>query len=184
MYDDTTDRSAFWFALAVKPRFDRAVVRTLESQGYETFLPQYRRRPHHGMPSQDPELALFPGYVLCRFEARSRSSVLLTPGVTRILGDGQTLAPLANDEVASLQTAIRAGLSLEPFPFVRTGERLRIERGALAGIEGIVMRSRAKLRLVLSITALQKSALLEVACDEFALADLPVAKPFDLAKGA
>jgi transcriptional antiterminator NusG len=184
MYDDTTGESASWFALTVRPRFDRAVVQTLESQGFETFLPQYRRRPHHGMPSQDPEVPLFPGYVLCRFDVRRPSRVLETPGVIRILGDGAEPAAVSSREVASLQTAIRVGLPLEPFPFVQTGARMRIERGALAGVEGIVLSSRAKLRLVLSITLLQKSALLEIARDELARPDLHAAAPCDMAKGA
>jgi transcription antitermination factor NusG len=184
MYDVPTGESASWYALTVRPRFDRAVAQALESQGYETFLPQYRRRPHHGMPSQDPEMPLFPGYVLCRFDIRRASPVVDTPGVIRILGEGAEPAALPGHEVASLQTAIRAGLPLEPFPFVQRGARMRIERGALAGVEGIVVSSRAKVRLVLSITLLQKSALLEIARDELLLPDLHAAAPFDLAKGA
>ena len=58
--------------------------------------------------------------------------------------------------------------------------RPRFERAVVRN----VTRSRAKLRLVLSIAALEKSALLDVAREAFALPDLPTAKAFDLAKGA
>jgi hypothetical protein len=39
---------------------------------------------------------------------------------------------------------------------------VRIHRGVLAGVEGIVMGSKQCLRLVLSVTLLQRSVLLEI----------------------
>ena len=166
MPDDTTTRLTQWFALAVKPRFDLAVARTLELKGYETFLPLYRKRRRDRTGSHDSELPLFPGFVCCRFDVHERVPILTTPGVVQILGAGMTPSALDEAEVSSLQTAIRAQLPIEPFPFLQGGQRVRIEGGAFAGIEGIVMGFKEKLRLVLSITLLQKSVLLEIGRDQ------------------
>jgi transcription antitermination factor NusG len=165
MPDDKTPRLPQWFALAVKPRFDLAVARTLELKGYETFLPLYRKRYRDRARSHDAELPLFPGYVCCRFDVHEPVPILTTPGVVQILGAGMTPAALDEAEVSSLQTAIRAQLPIEPFPFLQSGQRVRIEGGAFEGIEGIVMGIGEKLRLVLSITVLQKSVLLEIGRD-------------------
>jgi transcription antitermination factor NusG len=165
MHDSDTSRSLHWFALAVKPRFEEAVARTLGQKGYESFLPLYRNEHQNGKRSQEHELPLFPGYVCCRFDLRYRPAILATPGVVQIVGDGNVPIALADNEIASLQASFRAQLPLRPFPFVQAGQRVRIEDGELAGVEGIAISFHQTLRLVLSITVLQKSALLEIGRD-------------------
>jgi transcription antitermination factor NusG len=151
-----------WFALGVKPRFDKAVARMLESKGFETLLPLYKKRHRYAARCKVAELPLFPGYVFCRFNVLTRLPILTTPGVTQILGTGNTPIPLSENEIVSLQTAIKSDLPLQPFPFLQVGQRVRIEEGALAGVVGIVIRCKQSLRLVLSITLLQRSVLLEI----------------------
>ncbi len=158
--------STKWFALAVKPRHDKAVARTLETKGFQTFLPLYKKRHTYAARCKESELPLFPGYVFCRFDALARLTILTTPGVTQILGVGNTPIPLCETELFSLQTAIQAQLPIQPFPFLQAGQRVRIDRGVLAGIEGIVMNFKQCLRLVLSITLLARSVLLEIDRDQ------------------
>jgi transcription antitermination factor NusG len=155
-----------WLAVAVKPRFDKAVARILESKGFQTFLPLYKKQRLHGSRRKESLLPLFPGYVFCRFHALTRLPVLTTPGVTQILSAGNTPLPVTETEIASLQTAIQARVPLQPFPFLKTGQKVRINKGALAGIEGIVMSSQQYVRLVISITLLQRSVLLEIDRDQ------------------
>jgi transcription antitermination factor NusG len=155
-----------WFALAVKPRFDKAVARALDAKGFETFLPLYRRRHNYGARSKDFELPLFPGYVFCRFNALTRLPIVTTPGVTHILGAGNRPAPLSETEIASLQIAIKAQLPLQPFPFLQIGQRVRIEEGVLAGVVGIIVSVKRSVNLVLSVTLLQRSVLLEISRDQ------------------
>jgi transcription termination/antitermination protein NusG len=151
-----------WFALAVRPRVEEAVSKTLRAKGYDTFLPTYRKQYLSGARSWDSVLPLFPGYVCCRFDIQNRLPVLTTPGVIQVLGSGSAPVALSDVEVSSLQAAVRANCPVQPFPYVRTGKRVRIEKGLLAGTEGIVLSFKPALRLILSITLLQKSALLEV----------------------
>src|SRR5260370_22941564 len=85
-----------WFALAVKPRFDKAVARALEAKGYETLLPLYEKP---GARSKVSELPLFPGYVCCRFYAQTRLPILTTPGLIQVLRTANTPGPLSDVEV-------------------------------------------------------------------------------------
>lgn len=151
-----------WFALAVKPRFDKAVARALQSKGFETLVPLYKKQHGYAARSKESELPLFPGYVFCRFNVLTRLPILTTPGVTQILGTGNRPMPLSETEIVSLQTAIKAQVPLQPFPFLQVGQRVRIEEGVLAGVVGIVIRFKQALRLVLSVTLLQRSVSLEI----------------------
>lgn len=155
-----------WFALAVKPRCDKVVARTLEAKGFETFLPLYRKQHMYAARYREFELPLFPGYVFCRFSVLTRLPILMTPGVNQILGSGNRPIPLLETELVSLQTAIRSGLPLQPVPFLEIGRRVRIGEGMLAGVVGIVTSFKQSLRLVLSVTLLQRSVLLEIDRDQ------------------
>lgn len=151
-----------WFALVVKSRFDKAVAHALEVKGYETLMPVYKKYHHYGRHSRHCDLPLFPGYVCCRFDFQTRMPVLATPGVIRVAGGGGVATPVSETEIHSLQAAMRAQLPVQPFPFLNVGQRVRINSGALAGVEGIILGSKPQLRLVLSITLLQRSVLLEI----------------------
>lgn len=153
---------AEWYALVVKPRFEKAAGRNLEAKGFETLVPTYRKYHSYGARSKVSDLPLFPGYVCCRFDIRRSLPILSTPGVIRVIGTRSVPAPLSEEEIHALQTAIRAKIPVQPFPFMNAGQKVRITTGALAGIEGIVLRPRPKLGIVLSITLLQRSVLLEI----------------------
>jgi transcription antitermination factor NusG len=186
--------SAQWFALAVKPRFEKAVAQALAMKGYDAFLPLYRKHYQYGTRSKDSVLPLFPGYVCCRFDLQTRLPILTTPGVLQVLGAGSMPIPLSDVEVNSLQTAMKAQFPVEPYPFVDTGQRVRIKSGALAGVEGIVIGCKQSLRLVLSIALLQRSVLLEVDRNQVIVEEVPGwrdgrlwpapgAAPFDVLQG-
>ena len=96
-----------WFALVVKPRFDKAVARALEMKGYETLLPLYKKHHKYGARSKSSELPLFPGYVCCRFDVHSRLPVLTTPGVIQVLGAGNMPIPVSDGEINSLEDGDR-----------------------------------------------------------------------------
>jgi transcription antitermination factor NusG len=107
-------------------------------------------------------LPLFPGYVFCRLQPSSRLPVLTTPGVVSIIGSGKTPQPVEPEELAAIQSLVRSGMPAIPWPFLKAGERVRIEHGALVGIEGILTAVKKESRVVLSVTLLQRSVAVEV----------------------
>jgi transcription antitermination factor NusG len=80
---------------------------------------------------------------------------------------GTTLrpAPLPDFEIDKL----RAGLDptrAEPHPLLTVGQRVRIKAGALAGVEGIVIRKKSGIRVVLTLSLLMQSIAIEVDGDD------------------
>lgn len=151
-----------WFALQVKPRHERAIAGALRSHGLDEFLPLYRAKRRWSDRVKELEVPLFPQYVFCRFGALDRGRVVSTPGVRSIVGIGKTPAPVADSEIAALQAVVRAGLGAHPWPFLETGQWVRIDAGPLRGLEGILAGSRSPYRLVIAVTLLQRSVAVEV----------------------
>jgi transcription antitermination factor NusG len=75
------------------------------------------------------------------------------------------MAPLPEGEVE----ALRSGLHLrqaEPHPLLTVGQRVRIRSGALAGMEGVVVRKKNSLRVVLTMDLIMQSVAVEVDGEE------------------
>jgi len=69
----------------------------------------------------------------------------------------------------SYMQLLRDGLHLrkaEPHPSLPIGKRVRIKSGALAGIEGVLVRKKVSLRVVLTVEAIMRSFAVEVGLDE------------------
>ena len=151
-----------WFAVQVKTTHEKRVASLLDEKGFEFFLPLYRDRRRWSDRIKEMELPLFPGYIFCRFARPARSAVLKTPSVYRVVGIGSVPAPVDDTEIDALQQAVRSGLGVRPHPFLTTGQRVRVEGGSLAGVEGLIVDIRRRDRLILSVTLLQRSIALEI----------------------
>ena len=154
-----------WFAIGVAPRHEKAVSQLLDHKGYETFLPLYSRRHQYERRAREFQLPLFPGYLFCRVDPAVRLPILTTPGVRHFLGAGRVPIPVEEAEITALQRAVLSGISMAPHAFWRIGQKGRIASGPLEGVEGIVMDTRKPLRLLLSVTLLQRSVILEIDAD-------------------
>ena len=159
------DDETRWFALSVNVRHEKQVSQILVNKGFETFLPLYTKRHRYERRVREFDLPLFPGYVFCRVDPKVRLPVLTTPGVLRIVGAGRVPIPLEDHEIGSLRRAAQAGVPMFPHPFWRSGQMGRVVAGPLAGVEGIVVGTKHSMRLVISVSLLQRSVLLEIDAD-------------------
>jgi transcription antitermination factor NusG len=151
-----------WFALYVRPRHEKRVTFLLEEKGFKTFLPMYMTRRRWADRMKTVELPLFPQYVFCRLDTHRRTPVVATPGVLNIVGIGRQPVAVVPSEVEAIQRVIDSRVAREPYSFLRTGRRVRIETGSLTGLIGILVEVKRVPRLVLSVSLLQRSILVEI----------------------
>lgn len=156
------DSSCTWFALTVRHQHERSADGALRAAGVETFLPLYRSRRRWSDRLVDRDVPLFPGYVFGKFSIEERVRVLRTPGVAKIVGFAGSPAAVPDREIADVRAALESKLPLGPWPYLRTGDRVRIEEGPLRGVEGTLLRQPGRLRLVLSVELLQRSLAVEI----------------------
>lgn len=152
----------FWFALSTKRNREKHVAEMLRGKGYEEFVPVYRSIRKWSDRYKQIDLPLFPGYVFCRFDPAWRLPVLTTPGVLQVVGNGKLPVPVEDREIEALKMVVGSRLQVEPWPYLRVGERVTIESGALAGLEGILQEVKKSCRIVVSVELLQRSVAVEV----------------------
>jgi transcription antitermination factor NusG len=149
-----------WFALYVRSRHEKAVAQALFAKGFESCLPLTRTPRTWSDRRAVVEEPVFPGYVFCKFDSIARTPILRTSGVVRIVGAGTDLVPLG--ELAALQVLERTKASVEQWPYVEKGDRVYIEAGPLSGLSGIVTECKKGLRVLVSVSLLQRTVAVEV----------------------
>ena len=151
-----------WFALQVRSRYENLVATQLTGKGYEWFLPSYKCRHRWSDRFKEIERPLFPGYIFCRLDPLNRLPILTIPGVALIVGIGKTPVPIDETEIAAIQVVVKSEIPSQRWPFLKIGQRVRIEYGPLGGLEGILLDFKGQHHLVLSVTLLQRSVAVQV----------------------
>jgi transcription antitermination factor NusG len=170
---DRKNEGLKWYALHVHARKEQLVASQLQTRNLECFLPTYKSLRKWSDRTKEIQQALFPGYVFCRFDYENRQPVVMTTGVTQVVGTGKVAIPIADSEIEALQVAVSSGIPAQPWPYLRTGEYVQVNYGHLAGLQGILVNFKGNHRVVLSVTLLQRSLALEVELDWLS----PVAEP-------
>jgi transcription antitermination factor NusG len=154
-----------WFAVRVKSNREQVVASIAQNKDFKAFVPLYHCRRRWSDRFKSVELPLFPGYVFCQLDPDQRFPILTIPGVLHFVGIGKMPIPVDDSEIEAIQTAIRSGFWAEPWPFLKMGQRVRLEHGPLSGVEGFLVEAHKKNRIVVSITLLQRSIAVELERD-------------------
>jgi transcription antitermination factor NusG len=151
-----------WFAVCTRHQHEKTAARILEYKEFEVFLPLYKARHRWKDRFKEVYVPLFPGYLFVREELRRWLAILTTPGVSSIVSCGGQPAAIPFSEIEGVKRIVESTLRVEPHPFLKSGDRVRVKRGPLEGVEGILLRQKNVARLVLSVEMLGKSAAVEV----------------------
>ena len=102
------------------------------------------------------------GTVFCRFGRDQRIRVEDTPGVVQVVKFQGQPAAVEDYEIADIQAMVASRVRLTPWPYLKAGDRVRVERGPLRGLEGTLLRGTDGTRLVVSVELLQRSIAAEM----------------------
>jgi transcription antitermination factor NusG len=159
--DLQVEKSA-WCAIYTRHQHEKTVSEMLEAKGFEVFLPLYDSTRKWKDRRKVLAVPLFPSYVFVRGAVERRLPVLTTPGVHMIISRGERVATVPEDEIDAIRRTVEGNFRVEPHPFLRCGERVRVVRGSLEGVEGVLTRKKNLFRLVLSVEMLAQSVAVEI----------------------
>jgi len=155
------DESAWW-ALYTRHQHEKTVADMLAAKGFEVFLPLYESMRRWKDRQKMLSLPLFPCYVFVRGGLNRRLQVVTTPGVHMVLSHGEHVALIPEIEIEAIRKTLEGPFRVEPHPFLKCGERVRVIRGTLDGVEGILVRKKNQTRLVLSVAMVAQSVAVEI----------------------
>ena len=151
-----------WYVTYTCPRHEKYVAQQLTEREIGSFLPLYTSVRRWKDRRKCLELPLFPGYVFVQMTDRNRLDILRLPGVVQIVSFQGKPAPVPLAEIDALRRGMAGSVVVQPHPFLQAGRRVRIIDGPMAGVEGIFVRRKDQVRIVISISLIQRSVAMEI----------------------
>lgn len=147
-----------WYAVYVRSRHEWKVTELLEAKGFEVFLPAIEKMRQWKDRQKNIAFPLFPGYLFVKITDVKKHylGAVKTPGVVKILGGESGLVPVPQEQIQYLHAVVESRLALEEHPFLKEGQKVRILRGPLCGVSGILVRKDGAEKLVVCIDLIQK----------------------------
>jgi len=152
-----------WHALYTRSRHEKIVVRELSKHKIETFLPLRKIKRHWSDRVKLIEEPLFHGYIFTRIPIHKKNIVLNTYGAVSFVHFGPNLpAVIPDKDIAALRRFMQEDIQVDPFPYIKEGQRVYIRTGSFKGVEGFVVRKNNQCRLVISLDMLMQSVSVEI----------------------
>lgn len=148
-----------WFAIHTYARHEKRVASELVQKGFEVYLPLIARRHQWSDRQKLVELPLFPCYTFARMKAsgEARFRILQTSGVISLVGASGLGEPIPDSAIENVRILVTSKVHLDPYHFLKVGQRVRVRGGSLDGLEGILLRRNGHRRLIISIETLERS---------------------------
>ena len=162
-----------WFAVWTRSRQEKSAASILESLRVPHFLPLTNESRQWSDRKQSVSIPLFSGYFFVRINPleESRLRVLKTPGVVGLVGNSLGPLPIPDEQIEQVRTILNSGTEYWKCPFMEEGDRVRVIRGALTGVEGTLLRVNSQTRLTVSVDMIQQSLAVSVSRNDVELID-------------
>lgn len=154
-----------WYCLHTRSRHEEVAYLRLCEKGIHAFLPRLEVWSRRRDRRKKIQKALFPGYLFVQeiLHPRIQLDILKTAGVVRILGNEDGPMPVPHVQIESIQKILGGRTAVQPFPYLREGQRVRVVDGPLRGCEGILLKIKEQReKLIISVDLLQRSVSVEI----------------------
>jgi transcription antitermination factor NusG len=164
--EDNDQRVAQWYAIYTRARHEGAVAKQIARLGYFPFLPKRKILSKRKDRRKIIETPLFPNYLFAKFTPVDFNKILNLPGVVKLLGSSGNPIPIPEEEIESVRILVKSNLAIEPHPYLREGDKVRIVAGPLKGACGWLLRVEPQRSLlVVSVNILNRSIAVELGDD-------------------
>jgi len=153
-----------WFAVWTRSRQEKVAASVLQTFGVPHFLPLKSELRQWSDRKRVVDIPLFSGYLFVRINLLkdNKIRILKTPGVVGFVGNHTGPLPIPDQQIDDIRAVLSQGVEFTVLPFLEEGERVRVVRGVLAGVEGRLIRANTASRLAISIEMIHKSLVVSV----------------------
>lgn len=153
--------SRHWYALRLMSRAEFTVDAALTGRGIESFLPGYEEAVRWSDRVKHIFRPLFPGYIFARLDRASLVDALKIAGVIQLLPTSLKPLPIEEHEIENVRRLLEAAPRATECDYA-AGELVTIDSGPLAGVSGVVVKTKGSNRLVVRIELLMRAVSVEL----------------------
>ena len=164
-----TSHGRQWFAIQVKAGREDYAGEQFKRQGLVVYLPKTLQRCHHAGSVSCQARPLFPGYLFLHLarEEQRWTTIRSTYAAIGAVRFGSFYPPVPDNLIDALRTFEDSVGLVDPQgkALFRPGDRLRVNSGPMADIEGIYQCMKGKERVVLLMNLLGRQSRVELPLD-------------------
>ncbi len=156
-----------WYAVYTKSRHEKTVGELLWQKDIECFLPLREALSQWKDRRKLVQFPLFPGYIFVHVcMPVQRLDIVKVPSVVRIVGSNNGPEPVPDEQIQSLKHFVFSEMPVDPYPYLQEGNTVRIIRGSLKGLRGILIEKKSNFRFVISVDLIQQSVSCEINAED------------------
>lgn len=163
-----------WYVVYTRSRHEKDVAEDFEDAGLEFYLPATVKERRWKDRRSKVEIPLFPGYIFLREdftgeEGWARKMTALSPrgAVKLICAPSGDPIPVPDKEIENIRTVLEKDMRVDPHRYdFHPGQALRIRKGPLSGVEGIVVRRKGVYKLILQVHLLCQAVAVTIAASD------------------
>ncbi len=157
-----------WFAVSTRSRQEKVAAAMIESLGVANYLPLKTESRQWSDRKQKVTIPIFSGYLFVRMHLLdgSKLRVLKVPGVVAFVGNSSGPLPIPDQQIEAIRAVVAHGMECAVHSLLEEGSLVRVVRGALAGVEGRLIRLNSASRLVISIEMIHRSLSVSISRDD------------------
>lgn len=167
IFDPSFNEENPWWVARTKSRQEKALAWSFMKSGVKYFLPLSAQPQKNKSRFRISVIPLFPGYIFFRGTNQTRYEALVTGRIAQVIPVEDQIS--LNNELRSIALACVVEKNLELCDLVREGQRARIVFGPFAGVEGIVLDKKSRIRLILAVQAIGQAIRVEIGTDQLVL---------------
>lgn len=166
-----SDKNLAWLVAYTLPKTEKKVNEKLQHMGIKTVLPLVEKIQVWSDRKKKVMFPLFPNYIFLQTSLAQRFKPLQLRELVRYISIGGQVVQVREKEMEMIQkAAIGSSGDIEVLneKFSQKGLPVKVVKGPLAGLRGVVEHSRGKQKLLININSLQQVISLEVSADMLA----------------
>ena len=165
-----------WYALKTRYRHEKKVDVRLQQKGFTCYLPLHTT--YHNWSDRIKQITepLFSCYIFVKIALEERIPVLQTNGVVQLVSFNNVPAPIPAKQIDSIRQILQDNISILKVDYLIEGQSVKVTRGPLKGIVGILTKIKDQSTLIISIDVLQQSIAVSIGVDSIEPVENVVAK--------
>lgn len=156
-------REKKWYALYTKSRTEKRVHQLLVEKGIETYLPLLKTLKQWSDRKKWVEEPLFRSYIFIRISEKERLDAIRTDGVVRMIAFQGRPVSIPDKQIEAVRAYINEGEErVEKEVYFEQGDRVEVTRGTLQGLQGIMVETKGKKRVMVEIEGIGEKIMLNI----------------------
>lgn len=167
---NSTVYKARWYAVYVLPRLEQKVHERIEDMGVESFLPTKIVIKKWSDRKKKVRQPLFPNYVFVKTSLQERFQLFGITGLVKFITFEGKPVEIPEKSIEAIKQLVELSDDISSDSYMgNIGDKVTVQNGQFAGIEGVITQLNGKNRLVIQIKALRQSISVNVSTEDISL---------------